>query len=293
MTNAAADAARGERVVVGDLELWADVQGSDDGDPVVLIAGADAPGFRWTPAIVDRLVSAGHRVLRFDHRDCGRSTRFGADDAYLLEDLAGDTVALMDAVGFGPTHVIGRSMGGMIGQVLALEHPDRVRSLTMFGSSPAPGDDGLGGPDDSFVEAMTTRLFSGPPKGEAEQVEWLVELDRFLAGTTYAVDETRQRELAEAEIATGWAAETGHGVAVHASQNRLDRLGSITTPTLVVHGTSDPVFPSAHGRALATGIDGAVLVEVDGLGHEVPDGLIEELWPVILHHLRESSAWTA
>ncbi|MEQ8841964.1 MAG: alpha/beta hydrolase [Acidimicrobiales bacterium] len=286
------DARRGRLVDVGAVELWVDEQGPVAGHTVLLIAGADSPGFRWTPALVDRLVGEGHRVVRFDHRDCGRSTRFGANDAYLLDDLVADVVGLLDRLDIDRAHVIGRSMGGMIAQLLGIDHPDRVRSLTMFGSSPAPGDETLGGPDDGFVEAMTARLFAGPPVDAAGQVEWLVELDRFLCGPLYPLDPSRQRALAEAEVATGWAAETGHGIAVHSSPDRLGRLGVITAPTLVVHGTADPVFPPAHGRALATGIDGAVLVEVDGLGHEVPDALIEELWPVLEHHLRSSAGWT-
>ncbi|MEZ5245961.1 MAG: alpha/beta hydrolase [Acidimicrobiales bacterium] len=296
MTDAAAvpenaDALRGRLVDIGEVQLWVDEQGPTAGDPVVLIAGADSPGFRWTPAIVDRLVADGHRVIRFDHRDCGRSTRFGPNDAYLLDDLTADVVSLLDELEIVDAHVIGRSMGGMIGQLLGIDHPERVRSLTIFGSSPAPGDERLGGPDDGFVEAMTTRLFAGPPKDEAGRIEWLVELDEFLSGSLYPLDRERQIALAKAELMTGWVPETGHGVAVHASPGRLERLEAITVPTLVVHGTADPVFPPAHGRALATGIDGAVLVEVEGLGHEVPDALIEELWPVLHHHLRAAAAW--
>lgn len=292
MTDAASDAARGFEVGIGAVRLWVDSQGPDDGDAVLLVAGADSPGFRWTPAIVEPLVAAGHRVVRFDHRDCGRSTRFGADAAYRLDDLAVDAVGLLDQLGIDAAHVIGRSMGGMVGQVLALEHPDRVRSLTLFGSSPGAGDERLPGPDDDFVEAMTARLFAGPPTDAEACVAWILELDELLAGSLYPLDRARQRALAEAEVATGWAAETGHGVAVHASPSRIDRLGEITAPTLVVHGSADAVFAPEHGRALATGIDGAVLIEVDGLGHEVPDALLEELMPVLLRHLAESAAWT-
>jgi pimeloyl-ACP methyl ester carboxylesterase len=296
MTDAAAtpenaDARRGRLADVGAVALWVDEKGPTDGDPVVLLAGADSPFFRWTPAIVDRLVADGYRVVRFDHRDCGRSTRFGPDDAYLLDDLVADVVALLDELAIADAHFIGRSMGGMIGQMLGIDHPERVRSLTIFGSSPAPGDERLGGPEDAFVEAMTERLFAGPPNDEAGRVEWLVELDEFLSGSLYPFDRARQVALAQAELTTGWAPETGHGIAVHASPSRLELLGAITAPTLVVHGTSDPVFPCAHGRALATGIDGAVLVEVEGLGHEVPDPLIAELWPVLQHHLRAAAAW--
>lgn len=285
------DAQRGRLVEVGAVRLWVDEQGPDSGDPVLLVAGADSPGFRWTPTIVDPLVASGHRVVRFDHRDCGRSTRFGANDVYRLDDLVVDVVGLFDVLGIEAAHVVGYSMGGMIGQLLGIDHPDRVTSLTLIGSSPAPGDERLGGPDEAFVDAMTTRLFAGPPKDDAGRIAWLVELDELLAGSAYPVERRRREELAAAEIATGWAPETGHGVAVHASPGRLERLADIAAPTLVVHGTDDPVFPPAHGRALATGIDGAVLVEVDGLGHEVPDALIEELWPVMRAHLDASPGW--
>ncbi|MDG2028509.1 MAG: alpha/beta hydrolase [Acidimicrobiales bacterium] len=293
MTDAAHDAARGEAVRVGDLNLWADQKGDPGEAAVLLIAGADSPGFRWTPAIVDRLIEDGFQVIRFDHRDCGRSTRFGADSAYLLDDLVADAVGLLDHYAIDAAHVVGRSMGGMIGQLLALDHADRVLSLTMFGSSPAPGDDRLPGPMDEFVEKMTERLFAGPPRDDDGRVQWLIELDDFMAGSAYPIDADHQAALAAAEIATGWAAETGHGIAVHASPDRLDRLSGISAPTMVIHGTADPVFPPAHGRALATGIDGAILVEVEGLGHEVPDALIEELWPAIQKHLHESARWNA
>ena len=291
MTDAAADAARGFEVGLGEVTLWVDTQGPDDGETVLLVAGADSPGFRWTPAMVDPLVAEGYRVVRFDHRDCGRSTRFGPDAAYLLDDLAADAVGLLDHLGVESAHVVGRSMGAMVGQVLALDHPSRVRSLTMFGSSAGPGDDRLPGPADDFVETMTTRLFAGPPSDPAEQVAWIVELYELLAGSLYPVDAEQQHALAAAEVETGWAAETGHGVAVHASPSRIDRLGEIAVPTLVVHGTTDPVFAPEHGRVLAAGIPGAVLIEVDGLGHEVPDGLLHELMPVLVRHLAESSAW--
>lgn len=286
MTDAARDAGRGEPVPVGELELWADRLGPSDAEAVLLIAGADTPGFRWTPALVDRLLAAGYQVLRFDHRDCGRSTRFGADAAYRLDDLVADTIGLLDHFGIADAHVIGSSMGGMIAQLLALDHADRVRSLVLVASSPAPGDDRLPGPLDEFVEAMTERLFAGPPSDDAGRIAWLVELDELLAGPAHPVEREARVALAAAEIATGWVAESGHGVAVHASPGRLDRLADITAPTMVVHGTADPVFPPAHGRALATGIDGAVLVEVEGLGHVVPDALIGDLWPVLLRHLR-------
>ena len=292
MMNAAHDAARGNLVRVGDVDLWVDVDGPDGGDTVVLIAGADTPGFRWTRAIVDRLIGDGYRVVRFDHRDCGRSTRFGSLDAYRLDDLAADIVGLLDELGVGAAHLVGRSMGGMVAQVLALDHPQRVRSLSLFGTTPGIGDERLPGPDEDFIEKMTFRLFEGPPREAEDQVTWIAELAELMNGTLYPIDVEAETALALAEVETGWVAETGHGVAAFSSKSRLDRLVEIAAPTLVVHGSADVVLPIEHGQALAEGIPGAVYIEVDGLGHEVPDGLIAEMWPVLQHHLRSSTDWT-
>jgi len=291
MTDAAPDPPRGELIEVGPLTLWVDVQGPDDGHPVVLLTGADTPGFRWTPAAVTPLVDSGYRVVRFDHRDCGRSTRLESSAAYTLDDMAGDVVALLDRLSIGATHLIGRSMGGMIAQVLALDHPDRVRSLTFIGTTPGAGDDRLASPDPDFVEKMTLRLFEGPPSDPEGQVEWIADLAALMNGPLYPLDRSAEVGLARSEVETGWAAETGHGIAVYSSPSRLDRLAEIEAPTLVVHGTVDPVFPVEHGRALAEGIAGAIYIEVDGLGHEVPDAFVADLWPVLQRHLEAASVW--
>ena len=259
---------------------------------MVLLAGADSPGFRWTPTIVDPLVAAGHRVIRYDHRDSGRSSRLPASQPYRLDDLADDLVALLARLGVERAHLVGRSMGGTVAQVLALDHPHLVWSLTLVSSTPGAGDERLPGPDDTFVEAMTERLFAGPPADHRGRIDWITELYRLLAGPLHAFDEAAQRALAEAEVETGWAAETGHGVAVHSSPSRLERLGEIDVPTLVVHGDADPVYPVDHGRALGLGIDGAVLVEVEGLGHEIPDPFLATMAPVIVRHLAGATTWS-
>ena len=288
MTDVARDAGRGRLVDVGPVELWVADDGPSDGDPVVLLAGADTPGFRWAPSFVDRLAAAGHHVIRYDHRDCGRSTTLGPDAGYLLGDLAADLVALLDSLGVDDAHLVGRSMGGMIAQVVALDHPDRVASLTLLSTTPGVDDDRLPGPDDEFVEKMMRRLYAGPPDDHAGRVEWLVELADHMAGTAYPLDVEAEVVLADAQLRTGWTPESGHGVAAFGSPTRLDRLPEIEQPTMVVHGTADPVLPIEHGRALALGIDGAVYVEVDELGHEAPAAFLDELAPSVLHHLRHA-----
>ncbi|MBC8363649.1 MAG: alpha/beta fold hydrolase [Actinobacteria bacterium] len=267
------------------VELHVEALGPVDGEPVLLLSGADAQCTRWTPAFVDPLVGAGHRVVRFDTRDCGLSTKLPSDVGYTLDDLEVDACRVLDGEGTEAAHLIGRSMGGMVAQVMALEHPERVRSLTLLCSTPGLGDDRLPPPDDRLVDQMTERLFAPPPVGHVEKVAWLVELDRLFVGNRYPFDETAATLVADTDVARCWFPETGHGPAVNSSPSRLDRLDDIAARTLVVHGTADPVFPVEHGIALAEGIPGAELWLVEGLGHEVPDACLPELLPKVLKHL--------
>ena len=268
-----------------EVDLFVEVFGDDDAEPVLLISGADAHCTRWTPALVDPLVASGFRVVRFDNRDSGLSTKVASDIGYTLDDMAIDALSVMDGLSVDSAHVIGRSMGGMVGQVLALTNPERVRSLALLCSSPGLGDERLPSAADWLVDRMAERLFAPPPADEAERVAWVVELDRLFAGPRYPFDDEASRSVAELEVERCWYPESGHGPAVGASLSRLDSLGEITVPTLVVHGTADPVFPVEHALALADGIPGARLWLVEGLGHEVPDACLPDLLPRLLEHL--------
>ena len=268
-----------------EVDLFVEVFGDDDAEPVLLISGADAHCTRWTPALVDPLVASGFRVVRFDNRDSGLSTKVASDIGYTLDDMATDALSVMDGLSVDSAHVIGRSMGGMVGQVLALTNPERVRSLALLCSSPGLGDERLPSAADWLVDRMAERLFALPPADEAERVAWVVELDRLFAGPRYPFDDEASRSVAELEVERCWYPESGHGPAVGASLSRLDSLGEITVPTLVVHGTADPVFPVEHALALADGIPGARLWLVEGLGHEVPDACLPDLLPRLLEHL--------
>ncbi len=258
------------------------VDGPNDGPVVLLVSPADAPAFRWTPPFVGGLIELGARVIRFDHRDVGASTMVPDTDPYTLDDLAADAAAVLEATGaHRPAHIVGRSMGGMVGQLLALNHSDLVASLTMVGTTPAMGDDSLSGPSDELVDKIAWRLFDGPPTGRAERVAWLVDGYRNFAGPRFPFESRVQRAMALREVDECWRPETGHGVAVGASPGRLDRLEGIDAPTVIVHGTADPVFGVDHAVALADGIPGAELRLIEGLGHELPDAfaptLIDEI----------------
>jgi pimeloyl-ACP methyl ester carboxylesterase len=273
-------------IAVNDIELWVEDHPAAvvaaDATPVLLLSGSDATTLRWPESLLEALTGAGHRVVAFDPRDCGASTKIDPDQPYQLDAMAADAVGVLDALGIAQAHVVGYSMGGAIAQVLALEVPERVRTLTLVATTPGLGDERLPFAADWFVERMAERLFAAPPRTDHDRIEWIVDLYRLLAGTRRPFDETGQRALAAAELARCWYPESGHGLAVGASPSRLDRLGEIRVPTLVVHGTADPVFAIEHGRALAEGIPDARFFTIDDLGHELP---ARELVGVLLAHL--------
>lgn len=264
-------------IAANGVELWVEEHGPADGDVVLLLSGSDATTLRWPASLLDALVASGRRVVAYDHRDSGASTKVDPDAPYRLDDLAADALALLDALGVPRADVVGYSMGGAVAQVLARTVPARVRSLALVSTTPGLGDERLPFADDRFVEQMAERLFAPSPRTHDERVAWIVDLYRMLAGPRHPFDEAHQRALAEAELARAWYPESGHGLAVGAAPSRLDVLGEIAVPTLVVHGTADPVFALAHGEALAAGIPGARLVVVEGLGHEVPAAFGAEL----------------
>jgi pimeloyl-ACP methyl ester carboxylesterase len=272
-------------IEVNGVELWVEAHGDPAGEPVLLLAGSDATTLRWPAPLLDALVASGRRVIAYDHRDSGGSTKTDPDEPYLLDDLAADAAALLDALGIERAHLVGYSMGGAVAQVLALDHPDRVVTLTLLSTTPGLGDERLPFAADWFVERMAERLFAPPPRDHEGRVAWIVELYRLLAGSRTPFDEAHQTALAEAELARAWYPESGHGIAAGASPSRLDRLGEITAPTLVVHGTADPVFALEHAHALHAGIPGARLELVEGLGHEVPAGYAADLAAIVLEHL--------
>ena len=266
-------------------EVFEPMPGAPEAGAVLLVSGADSHCTRWTSAFIQPLLDLGHRVVRYDHRDSGLSTKVPADVGYTLADLADDACAVMDEHGILRAHVVGRSMGGMVGQVMALDHADRVATLTLLGSSPGLGDESLPSAADWLVDQMAERLFAPPAVSHTERVAWIVELDEMFAGDRYPITTAERIRTASAEVERCWYPESGHGPAVNSSPSRLGRLAGISVPTLVVHGTADPVFPVEHALALADGIPDAGLWLVEGLGHEVPDGLVPELLDRIREHL--------
>jgi pimeloyl-ACP methyl ester carboxylesterase len=262
------------------------------GDPALLLIGAATWSMDWwEDELCSRLADRGRLVVRYDNRDTGRSTTYPAGaPGYTGADMVADAFAVLDALGIDRAHVVGLSMGGGIAQRLALDHRDRVATLALMSTSPI-------GPVESDLPDMAPELRAALARERPEPdwgdrgavVDHIVEENRPYAGPGN-FDEPRVRALAgrvfdrSNDIAASLANhflldsdEPGHA--------RLDELGGL--PTLVLHGTADPLFPPGHGRALADAIPGARLVELEGVGHELPP---PSAWALLVDTLIEHTA---
>ncbi|WP_250034565.1 alpha/beta fold hydrolase [Paractinoplanes maris] len=283
-------------VTSGPLRLWTERTGDPDRPAVLLIMGSAAQGYTCPDALVTRLVERGVQVIRYDHRDTGRSSIVDYDQhPYGIADLAADVVAVLDAYGLPSAHVVGGSMGGVIAQWLAVHEPSRVRSLTLLSSTPMgydpvpvwqraqagePADPGeLPPPAPQFLRHLSDTAGSSPG------VESDVALFRVMNGDVRPFDEPAARAM----LQRCWARATDPSAAAHhdravgrMSPDRLAPLSAITAPTVIVHGDEDPIYALAHAEALAAAIPHARLHVVDGMGHVYfSPGLPEDLADLI------------
>jgi pimeloyl-ACP methyl ester carboxylesterase len=270
------------------LEIAYERFGDHDAPPVLLVMGLGRQMLGWLDEFCATLVARGVHVIRFDNRDVGLSTHLheapapdvmaalGGDFSsatYTLSDMAADTVGLLDALGLESAHIVGASMGGMIAQTMAIECPDRVRSLTSIMST--TGDTTVG---QATQEALGA-LMSAPATSRREAVERTVSTFRVIGSPGFDFDEKGVRERAgiaydRAYDPLGVARQL---VAVLASGDRTAGLRAVNVPALVVHGAEDPLVDLSGGRATAEAVPDAELVVFDGMGHDLP----RELWPEI------------
>jgi pimeloyl-ACP methyl ester carboxylesterase len=264
----------------------------DRGDPaILLIHGGGSSMVSWDEALCERLAADGRLVIRYDIRGAGRSIQPGAGAASnTLRDLVADAAGLLDALGLGQAHVLGVSLGGGIAQLLALDHPDRVASLVLV--STTPGGPGHATPDlPSWSDELRTFFADGPPAPDwsdrAAVIDFLVESERPFAAPSRPFDEAGARALAARVVdhSADIEASLTNAFGFDAGEPWRRRLGELTAPALVVHGTEDPMFPFAHALALADEIPGATLLSVPRMGHEYfPPDTWDVVVPAILRH---------
>jgi pimeloyl-ACP methyl ester carboxylesterase len=273
------------------VRLWVEDLGRPDGSPLLLIMGANASGRAWPDQLVD-LLGQRHRVIRYDHRDTGRSTWAFDEQPYAVADLAGDAVAVLDALGIERAHVVGMSMGGTLVQLLLLDHPERLASATVFATSAlgaglavagSAGQPELPGPDPRLL-AMWAQF--GDPRDRNEEVAWRVEHWRLLNGEVlpFDADEFRRLEEGLIEHAGRHDNPAAHARASQAGLDRGTELKSVTIPTLVIEATEDPINPPPHAAHLAEIIGSARLVTIPGMGHALGSAVIPPLAAAILDH---------
>lgn len=291
------------RVQANGIELEYDTFGDAGGRPLFLVMGLGAQMIFWEEGFCEALAERGHYVVRFDNRDVGLSTKLGnagvpnimklmmqqqmgmpVHAPYTLDDMAEDTAGLIDALGLESAHVCGASMGGMIAQTLAFRRPERVRSLISIMSS--TGDPSLPPPR---PEALAV-LMTPPPAGRAENIEFGIKVWRTIGSPGFPFEENRVRSLVERSYDRGIdpAGVARQLAAILAHESRRRALRQVTAPTLVIHGTDDPLVPVECGRDTAASAPGAELLLIEGMGHDLPRAVWPRLVDAIAQHTEKA-----
>jgi pimeloyl-ACP methyl ester carboxylesterase len=256
----------------------------DPADPAILLVhGAAASMLWWQEAFCERLAGGGRFVIRYDQRDTGRSVSYppGAP-GYTVRDLTADVVGILDGFGLTSAHLVGMSMGGALCRIVALDHPDRVASLTLISTSPGGPD--LPGPSEKYrawVEGVAEPDWSD----RAAVIEYLLAAVRALGSDAGPFDEAAARDLLRRDVDRTLDIESSqknHFAMEHGAPP--PGLAHITVPTLVIHGADDPMLPLGHGQALASRIPGASLLTLERIGHELPPAVWDLVVPAILAH---------
>ena len=283
---------------INGINIEYEVHGPDEGEPLLLIMGLGMQLTRWPAPLYEKLVARGFRVIRFDNRDVGLSQKFtGApsiesvvmarmqgqspDIPYTLDDMAADAVGVLDHLGIERAHVTGASMGGMIGQLVAADYPERVRSFTAVFTT--TGNPALPPSKPEAMAVLTTRA-PDPAKDIEAYLDHTMRSARTIGSPGYPFDEKIVRERSRVDVLRcyeplGVARQLA---AVIANGDRRVKLANIKAPVVVLHGDSDPLVPVEGGKDLAATVAGAVLRIVPGMGHDLPPELYDTVVDAIV-----------
>ena len=276
------------------LQLWYRDEGDSSGEPLLLIMGLNSQLILWPQQLVDALGGNGYRVIRFDNRDCGLSDKIGGtvpppsalQPAYLLKDMADDTAGLLDVLGIEQAHVVGASMGGMIAQLLAINHPAKVRSLCSIMST--TGAPFVGYADPKAIAA----LLEPTPEDPEEAVAHIAGIYAIIGSQTLAEEEAENRlAFARASYQRAFypAGARRQLAAINAAANRTAQLRNLDVRTAVIHGAEDSLIHISGGRATADAIPDATFLEMPTMGHDLPQSLLERIAEEIVTNARAAS----
>jgi len=295
------DASSGERFArVGDVSLCYETFGADNAPAVLMVMGLGTQMIMWDDEFCATLAGHGFRVIRFDNRDVGRSTILRASKrptlrqlalrdltgaAYSLDEMAADAVGLLDQLGLDSAHVVGASMGGMIAQLIAINHPGRARSLVFSMSTTGNWRVGLPRPK------MIPLVLRSPRPDRAGYIQDLNHTLRAIGSQRYPAPPERLQALAErcydrGPDRTGTARQLA---AIQTAPDRTAKLRQLHLPVTVIHGAADPLIRPSGGRATAKAIPGARLLILEGMAHDLP----QPLWPQVLGAIVQNAAAAA
>jgi pimeloyl-ACP methyl ester carboxylesterase len=260
-----------ERVIrESGLEIAAEAFGDPEDAAVLLIMGGGASMLWWPQEFCERLASQGRYVNRYDQRDTGRSTKFAEGDArYTLDDLADDAMRILNGYEIPAAHLVGMSLGGIVAQLAALEHPSRVLSLTVIESSPVGMDTSHLPPSSETYRKHMAAAEDAEWSDREQVIAFMVEESRVVAGTAHPFAEAQARKFIEEDYDRAGGVSNLSNFSWQGGEKWRGRLHEMQAPLLVIHGTADPVYPIEHGVALSEAVAGAKLVRLEGGGHEL------------------------
>lgn len=255
-------------ICFNDVHICTESFGDINNPTILLIMGATASMIWWEEDFCKRLSNQGFHIIRYDNRDTGKSITYEyGHPEYNFDDLADDAIQVLDAYKVDKAHIIGMSMGGIITQIIALKHPGRILTISLIMTSNF--DSSLPRKDSKVTESLgELKIKNWQSKDEV--IEYLMKKSKVLIGTKYIFDEKRIRKLNEEEFdrASNLQSRENHGF-IRGWGSYLSRIDEINAPTLVIHGTKDPIIPYEHGVHLSGIIPNSVLVTLDGTGHEL------------------------